>query len=103
LLSPLEGADSEISLVVASQVPLHILFPDEPNRTSPLVGLCKTLDVRPVSLEQVQKFVVASLNGTGIEFTKQQVQQLHHDSLGRPGEILDLAHQLYQELVKTRD
>lgn len=44
-----DGADKPFSLVIASQKPLQDLFPDSPVRTSPLAGICLTLDVQPFS------------------------------------------------------
>lgn len=44
-----DGADQPFSLVIASQKPLQDLFPDSPVRTSPLAGICLTLDVQPFS------------------------------------------------------
>jgi transcriptional regulator with XRE-family HTH domain len=96
------GKDSELSLVVASQTELRVLFPDEPLRTSPLVNLCPTLDVSPISLKQVQVFVTNILNSLDVNFTHQQVKQLHEESMGRPRKLLDLAHHQYQESTKAR-
>jgi transcriptional regulator with XRE-family HTH domain len=96
------GKDSELSLVVASQTALNMLFPDEPHRSSPLVGLCPTLDIRPISLAQSQVFITKILNNLEIKFTDQQIMQLHNKSLGRPKDLLDLAHQHYQELATIR-
>jgi hypothetical protein len=88
--------------VVASQTELRVLFPDEPLRSSPLVNLCPTLDVSPISLKQVQVFVTNILNSLDVDFTDQQVKQLHKESMGKPRKLLDLAHQQYQALAKIR-
>jgi transcriptional regulator with XRE-family HTH domain len=96
------GKDSELSLLVASQTALHILFPDEPHRSSPLVGLCPTLDIRPIPLAQSQVFITNILNNLEIKFTDQQIMQLHNKSLGRPKDLLDLAHQHYQKSANIR-
>jgi transcriptional regulator with XRE-family HTH domain len=97
-----DGKDSELSLVAASQTELRVLFPDEPLRSSPLVNLCPTLDVSPISFKQVQVFVTNILDGLDVNFTDQQVKQLYKESMGKPGQILDLARQQYQKLAKIR-
>jgi len=101
LYSLCDGEDMPISLVIASQVSLRQLFPDLPNRTSPLIGICKQIDVNLISLLQVQEFVAERLRGTRIQFSEAKIQELHKECQGKPKLLLELASKCYQEMIKA--
>ena len=53
-----DGADAPLTLVIASSQPLEVLFNDDPNRSSPLAGLCGSpLRVEPFSQTETEAFL----------------------------------------------
>jgi transcriptional regulator with XRE-family HTH domain len=102
LCSICSSSDSVLNLVLASQTALNVLFPDEPNRTSPFIGIFKTMDVMPISRIQVEKFVLGFLAERQLKFTQQQIDEIHQKSQGKLEDVIDLAHQQFQDLIKIR-
>jgi hypothetical protein len=85
-----DGADTPLSLVIASQRPLRELFPDSPLHSSPLADICGQMEVAALSLEQVREVVRAC----GIRVEK--AQALWEASQGKPQMLLDLIDKLAQ-------
>lgn len=100
LYSLCDGKDVPFSLVIASQIALNQLFPDSPLRASPLVGICRQIDIKPLSLLQVEEFLTNCIKETGIQFNEAQIRQLHLASKGKPEQLLDLASKQYLEIYK---
>jgi len=94
-----DGADKPFSLVIASQKPLQDLFPDLPVRTSPLAGICLTLDVQPFSGRETRDFLSHRLQGTSINFTEDQINALLEESGGYPAPLQRAAADLYRRLI----
>ncbi|MGK7903264.1 MAG: hypothetical protein AB4352_18025 [Hormoscilla sp.] len=92
------GADKPFSLVIASQKPLQDLFPDSSDRTSPLVGICLTMDVQPFSGRETRDFLSRQLQGTGINFTEDQIKALLKETEGYPARLQRAAADLYRRL-----
>lgn len=101
LYSLCDGEDMPISLVIASQVSLGQLFPDLPNRTSPLIGICQQIDVNLISPLQVQEFVSERLRDTRIQFGEAKIKELYRNCQGKPKLLLELAYRYYQEMIKS--
>jgi transcriptional regulator with XRE-family HTH domain len=97
-----DGADRPLSMVVASQVPLRELFPDDPQGSSPFADLCSAIEVRPVSLQQVTNFIIQSLTPLGMAFTTTQIEGIHQMAAGKPQEIMLLADRQYQNSIQSR-
>jgi type II secretory pathway predicted ATPase ExeA len=101
LYSLCDGKDMPFSLLITSQVPLNLLFPDLPHRSSPLVGICQQIDVNPVSISQIRSFVSQRLEDTGICFNESIIQELYKDCKGRPELLLEQAAKKYEEIIKN--
>ncbi len=95
-----DGKSAPLRLVIASRSPLNQLFPDSPGLTSPLAGICQTIDVKPFAPEVVRQFLLHSLNGTGINFTEKQIYDLIAETNGHPAKLQREAAQLFRELTK---
>ena len=103
LYSLCDGEDMPFSLVIASQVPLNQLFPDLPNRASPLVGICRQIDVKPISLSQLRDFFRHIFKETEFQFSEVAMQKLHKDCEGKPKLLLESASRLYKEKRKSHE
>lgn len=95
-----DGRDVPFSLVTASQIALNQLFPDSPLRASPLVGICRQIDIKPLSLLQVKAFLTNCIKETGVQFSEAQIRQLYLVSEGKPEQLLDLASKQYLDNYK---
>lgn len=94
-----DGADTPLTLLIASQKPLIDLFPDSPYSTSPLAGICQQIDVMPFSEDEVRQFLASRLEGTGVSFSEEQIQELMQRSGGKPGRLQIEAEHLYRRLT----
>ncbi len=95
-----DGKSAPLRLVIASRSALDNLFPDSPEMTSPLAGICHKLDVKPFSPDVVRDFLKQRLNGTGISFTEQQMHDVITKTAGHPAKLQSEAAALYRELRK---
>jgi len=100
LYSLCDGKNVPFSLVISSQTPLSQLFPDSPIRASPLVGICRQIDVKPLLLLQIQAFLTDCIKETSVQFSEAQIRQLYLDSEGKPEQLLELAAKQYLENYK---
>jgi len=100
LYSLCDGKSVPFSLVISSQTPLSQLFPDSPIRASPLVGICRQIDVKPLLLLQIQAFLTDCIKETSVQFSEAQIRQLYLDSEGKPEQLLELAAKQYLENYK---
>jgi hypothetical protein len=99
LCSLCDGEDMPLSLVIASQASLITLFPDSSIRSSPLAGICSQIDVEPITYFQVQKFLTNSLEGTGVSFGEENLQEIYKDCQGKPRSLLDCASKHYRRIM----
>ncbi len=94
-----DGADTPLTLVIASRSRLDHLFPDSPVKNSPLANICRTIPVKPFSTKVTRDFLNHRLEGTGVQFTDNQMEKLWEKSQGNPGRLQDEAFQLYRFLT----
>ncbi len=95
-----ERADSPITLVIASRSPLGELFPDKPDETSPLAGICPQLDLPPFTPDVARAFLHERLAGTGVIFTGQEINALLRRTGGHPGKLQRDAAELFERARK---
>ena len=94
-----DGANTPLTLVIASRSPLEYLFEDDPLRTSPLAGLCgPPLRVQPFDETTTREFLTQRLQHDVVEFTQEQMHQLYLQTRGNPGELQAAAAELYRNL-----
>jgi len=91
-----DGADAPLTLLLASRVPLDQLFPDAPERTSPLYNICPPLTVPPFSEAECQELVTLRLRGTAVSFSPSDLAELYRSSQGHPATLVALAARLYE-------
>jgi type II secretory pathway predicted ATPase ExeA len=93
-------ANSPLQLVVASQRELRELFPDSPNRSSPLADFFdgQTTRVDCLTEAEVGLFLSQGLKGTGVTFEPGQVKLLWNVSKGNPKLLQRAAAELYEKL-----
>ncbi|GAB4460474.1 MAG: hypothetical protein OHK0037_07800 [Elainellaceae cyanobacterium] len=96
-----DGAIAPLTLVTASRLPLSQLFPDSPEQTSPLAGICQTIQVEPFSPAIAQSFIMHRLQNNPIQFTSAQIHQLIAQSGGHPARLQESASDLYRQLLET--
>jgi hypothetical protein len=95
------GSTYPFTLVIASRSPLSQLFPDSPEKTSPLAGICDPqIDVTPFSLDIAKAFIEHRLRGTNIVFSENQINDLLNRSQGHPARLQEYATELYDRLTK---
>lgn len=95
-----DGKSAPLRLVIASRSPLDHLFPDSPELTSPLAGICQKIDVAPFSPEVARNFLLWRLEGTGVTFSGDQISRLIADTDGHPAKLQREAAKLYRELTQ---
>lgn len=71
-----DGADSPLTLLVASRAPLEHLFPDAPGLTSPLHNICPQLDVPLFSDAECRELLTARLAGHTVRFSEAEIAEL---------------------------
>jgi hypothetical protein len=96
-----DGPDAPLKLVIASRSPLTHLFPDSPELDSPLAGICRHLDVGPLTPEVAQALLTDRLRGTGVAFTENEIQMLIDRSSGHPSKLQRAAADLYEKKIEA--
>lgn len=95
-----DGSGAPLRLVIASRSPLDHLFPDSPELTSPLAGICHQLNVNPFPPDVARDFLKQRLHGTGISFTERQIHDLITKTSGHPAKLQAEAAKLFRELTR---
>lgn len=78
------GSNAPLTLVIASRSPLNRLFPDSPELTSPLAGLCHRFDLPPFSLAETQAFVRQRLAPLTLTLPDSDIEQAWQITGGHP-------------------
>ncbi len=91
-----DGGDTPLTLVIASRSPLSRLFPDSPELTSPLAGICHQLNVGNFSAETARAFLLSRLEPTGVTFSEADLTHLLAESGGHPGRLQRAAADLFK-------
>ena len=95
-----DGANSPLTLVIVSRSPLFQLFPDTPETTSPLAGICSQLTVEPFPPDIARSFIKHRLQATDVFFTETQIGDIVTRSKGHPARLQEYAAQLYDQISK---
>ncbi|HBL13676.1 MAG TPA: hypothetical protein DD379_20220 [Cyanobacteria bacterium UBA11162] len=95
-----DGTDKPFALVIASRTPLPQLFPDLPERTSPLYNICSPIRLKGFSNDIAIKFINHRLQGTGVTFTEDQINELISTSQCNPAKLQNHAAHLYYTLTQ---
>lgn len=92
-----DGADSPLTLLVASRMPLDRLFPDAPERTSPLYNVVAQLSVPPFGDEECRELLSRRLSHSGVTFSEAEIAMLVARSLGHPATLVAEAAALFEQ------
>lgn len=92
-----DGSDSPLTLLIASRMPLDRLFPDAPERTSPLYNIVSQVNVPPFRDEECRELLTLRLRGTDVTFTEAEVSALIARSLGHPATLVAEARALFEQ------
>jgi hypothetical protein len=92
-----DGADAPLTLLLASRVPLDKLFPDAPDRTSPLYNVVPPLTVPPFSDAECRELLSTRLRGSGVTFVDAEIAQLIEQSHGHPATLVAAAATLFDQ------
>jgi len=79
-----DGQIKPLKLVIASRSPLAVLFPDNPNETSPLAGICWKIDMPPFTINEAIAFAEHRLQPLGLSLPRPQVMRAWERSQGHP-------------------
>jgi hypothetical protein len=82
-----DEASAPLTLVIASRSPLGRLFPDSPELTSPLAGLCTQLNVQPFTLDEARALAQHYLIGTNITLPDTEIAAAWQRSQGHPAQL----------------
>jgi hypothetical protein len=91
-----DGANAPLTLVVASHLPLNELFADSHDGTSPLYNICHSLNVLPFTRPEARAFLAARLQGTGVQFSEDEIADLLEQSQRHPARLQQVAADLYR-------
>ena len=91
-----EGSSAPLTLVIASRSPLSRIFPDSPEMTSPLAGLCNQLTFQPFTHKEASELVRFRLNGTGHSLPDDVVEAAWRESGGQAMALQKALHDAFE-------
>jgi hypothetical protein len=92
-----DGPGAPLTLVIASRQPLSRIFPDTPDMTSPLAGLCSQLSFQPFTLQEAIGLARFRLDGSGFSLPDALVEKAWRESRGQVAELQRALHDLFEE------
>ena len=96
-----DGNSAPLTLVIASRTPLERLFPDSPEMTSPLAGLCTQFTFQPFTLKEAIELVRFRLAGSGYSLPDSAVETAWRESGGVAATLQKALHDLFEATVQT--
>ena len=96
-----DGQDAPFTLVIASRSPLGQLFPDSPELTSPLAGLCMQVDMPPFSAEEAHALADLYLAEADLKLSAAEIQAAWATTAGHPRQVQAALRKAYDRLLQT--
>lgn len=93
-----DGLTAPFTLVIASRTPLGQLFPDRPELTSPLAGICKQENMPFFTLAECRALVAQKLSGTTYVLPDIEVEHAWQRTHGHPGRLQELLRDCFARL-----
>lgn len=93
-----DGANAPITLVIASRTPLNQLFPDSPEMTSPLAGLCVQLKIPFFTQAEAHALVAHYLKENDIVMPENEVEKVWQQTQGHPHHLQLGLKQLFNHI-----
>jgi serine/threonine protein kinase len=97
-----DGARAPFTLVIASRKTLNELFADKDDGTSPLYNICTPIIVPPFSHDEARAFIAVRLQGTGVQFSEDEIVDLLEQSQCHPARLQQAAAELYRRHTERR-
>lgn len=94
-----DGAGAPFVLVIASRSPLDHLFPDSPEMTSPLAGLCMQVSMPFFTLAEAQALVHYYLKDSDVVLPVEMVKAAWHTTEGHPRNLQLALRKAFDELL----
>ncbi len=90
-----DGASAPFTLVIASRSSLGQLFPDSPEMTSPLAGLCMQVTMPNFSLQETQDLASQYLQGMEVSLPPAELELAWQKSDGHPRRLQQALQQAF--------
>ena len=98
-----DGVQSSLTLVIASRSPLNRLFPDSPEMTSPLAGLCMQVNMPNFTLAEAQALAEQYLQNSLLRLEPEQVAQAWQETAGHPRRLQEKLRELYNIILMQEE
>lgn len=95
-----DGAKAPFTLVIASRSSLHQLFPDSPEMTSPLAGLCMQVNLPFFTKAEAHALVTYYLNDSSKILSLDEVDKAWEKTQGHPRKLQLALKQAYNQMNK---
>ena len=82
-----DGITAPFTLLIASRSSLGQLFPDSPEMTSPLAGLCMQINMPFFSLEETKLLVMRYLENSELTLPSEAIKNAWQSSQGHPRQL----------------
>ena len=96
-----DGITAPFTLLIASRSSLGQLFPDSPEMTSPLAGLCMQINMPFFSLEETKLLVARYLENSELALPAEAVEEAWQSSQGHPRQLQLALRDAFNELMLT--
>jgi len=90
-----DGSSAPLTLVIASRSPLSRLFPDSPEMTSPLAGLCAQINLTAFTLQEAIALAQTRLAPLGLSLPQDSIVSAHQKSSGHPASLQEKLQQAF--------
>jgi hypothetical protein len=97
-----DGITAPFTLVIASRSPLGQLFPDSPELTSPLAGICKQENMPFFSLAECRELVKQKLADSLFTMPDAEVEHAWQQTHGHPGRFQEALRNSFARLYPSR-
>ena len=91
-----DGSGAPLTLVISSRSPLTRIFPDAPDMTSPLAGLCNQLSFQPFTLPEAIALARFRLEDSGYSLPDASVETAWRESNGQAAVLQKALHDLFE-------
>ncbi|HID54792.1 MAG TPA: trypsin-like serine protease [Anaerolineae bacterium] len=93
--------EPHFAMCLASQQPLTEVFPARtPGGVSPFHNIFVTKEIGPFSEENARGLLLSGLQGTPVQFTAAEIEQLLADSEGHPARLQQMAYALFNQYTR---
>lgn len=95
-----DGASAPLTLLIASRSSLGQIFPDSPEMTSPLAGLCTQINMPNFTIRETQALADQYLGGMGLSIPESELENAWQQSFGHPRRLQLALKDIFQRLFE---